>query len=212
MISKVGPYSLNEIYTGDALELSNLIPDNSIDMIFTDPEYDRLDHYSWLAKTAIRILKPDKPCLVWCSQPALSSCRSVMESEGLIYHYTLTYVGFGKAYRLFRYHIFPKTTPCLWMGKGSSIPRKWFIDTVVVYQVFQTNIYKWHKNLEPIRVWMDAFTNPGDIIFDPFAGEGSVPKVCIELDRRFLAFKILSDVAEKARSLTYNTHGMEKLF
>src|SRR5205814_2191015 len=51
---------LNTITTGDAQLLSTHIPDNSIDLIFTDPPYDRdsLSLYEWLAEFAARALKP----------------------------------------------------------------------------------------------------------------------------------------------------------
>lgn len=39
-------------------EKSKEIPDNSIDLIFTDPPYETLYLYGELAKVAIRVLKP----------------------------------------------------------------------------------------------------------------------------------------------------------
>jgi DNA modification methylase len=49
----LGPYKLGfnsdenvGIYTGDARELSRAIPDESVDLIFTDPVYDRIEDYA----------------------------------------------------------------------------------------------------------------------------------------------------------------------
>ena len=47
----------NKIVTGDARVLAERIPDESIDLIFTDPVYDRIDDYRWLAETAARVLR-----------------------------------------------------------------------------------------------------------------------------------------------------------
>ena len=43
---------MNEIITGDARELAKDIPDNSIDLIFTDPPYAKeyIPLYGWLSK------------------------------------------------------------------------------------------------------------------------------------------------------------------
>ena len=57
-LGKIGPYQINSIYTGDARELALALPDESVDLIFTDPVYDRIDDYRWLAQTAERVLKP----------------------------------------------------------------------------------------------------------------------------------------------------------
>jgi predicted methyltransferase len=59
-MTTLGPYALNSIITGDARELAGAIPDNSVDLIFTDPPYlkEFLPLYEWLAETAERILKP----------------------------------------------------------------------------------------------------------------------------------------------------------
>jgi predicted methyltransferase len=63
----LGPNDENQgIYTGDARELARAIPDESVDLIFTDPVYQNLDDYRWLAETAARVLKPDSACLVFC--------------------------------------------------------------------------------------------------------------------------------------------------
>ena len=40
-MTTLGPYDLNTIITGDARELAKAIPDESVDLIFTDPVYDR---------------------------------------------------------------------------------------------------------------------------------------------------------------------------
>jgi methylase of polypeptide subunit release factors len=59
---KAGPNDTPErgIYPGDARELCKAIPDQSVDLIFTDPPYvkDSIHLYEWLAEEAARILKP----------------------------------------------------------------------------------------------------------------------------------------------------------
>ena len=37
---------------------------------------------------------------------------------------------------------------------------------------------------------MKGFTNPGDIVLDPFMGSGTVAAVAMELGRKFIGFEI----------------------
>ena len=63
-MDRLGAFELNHIYTGDAKELTKDIPNESIDLIFTDPVYQNLDDYEWLAQEAARLLKPNSTLLV----------------------------------------------------------------------------------------------------------------------------------------------------
>jgi len=207
----LGPYELgpnetpeNGIYTGDARELAQAIPDESVDLVFTDPVYQNIDDYRWLAETAARILKPDQACLVWCGKPLAAQCQVVMEQAGLDYVYTLDYVVTAKQYRLNYYHLFLWTTPCLWMQKGRSVPRVWLPDTFISSSSPSGN-HKWNKNLGVIIKWLDAFCEPGAIVADFFTGGGTVPAVCKMLSRRYLAFEIEPDIAELARERVRTT-------
>lgn len=61
-----------------------------------------------------------------------------------------------------------------------------------------------------------ASSNPGDLIFDPFCGSGTVPVVCERLDRRFIACEINPDycrIAEKRMTEAVNSdESSENLF
>jgi DNA modification methylase len=46
----------NAIVTGDARVLAGRVPDESVDLIFTDPVYQNIADYQWLAETAVRVL------------------------------------------------------------------------------------------------------------------------------------------------------------
>jgi len=202
-MTKLGPYDLNEIYTGDARELSKAIPDESVDLIFTDPVYQNIEDYEWLAQEAARALKPDSACLVWCSKPLAAPCQIAMENH-LEYVYTLDYVVPAKPYRLRFYHLFLWTTPCLWMQKGHSIPEAWFPDTIISRKQANGD-HKWNKNPEAFFQWMQIFTQPGAIVYDPFTGGGTVPAVCKMLQRNYLAFEIDPDTADLARQRVAQT-------
>lgn len=199
----------DQIVTGDARELSKAIPDASIDLIFTDPIYDRIDDYAWLAETAARVLKPDSACLVWCSSVQQYAVQPVMRQH-LTFVLPLTYTKIAKAYKVWGYKTFLWTTPCLWFQRGGDHFHQthgWLIDTVIDHSnaiitaaAPPSNTYKWHKNPEAYIAWLKAFTQPGDVVYDPFTGSGSLPIECKRLDRHFIASEIQPEIAARARA------------
>ncbi len=80
---KLGPYPLNSIITGDARELAQAIPDESVDLIFTDPPYDdeSVPLYGWLAETAARILKPGGFCFAYTGNRWLNKILPLMNES-----------------------------------------------------------------------------------------------------------------------------------
>ncbi len=201
-MAKLGPYDLNQIYTGDARELSKAIPDESVDLIFTDPVYDRIDDYEWLAETAARVLKPDRACLVFCGIGWLGETIQAMRNGGLSYRWQLI---LSMPYRNGG-HIpggFSQYINCLWFEKGYSNPNRQIPDM----RLWRPAIgpFEWAKNPDFVAYYMAQFSNENDIIWDMFTGLGTVPAVCKMLNRRYLAFEIDPDTAALARERVANT-------
>jgi DNA modification methylase len=207
MTDRLGPYLLgpndtpeNGIYIGDARELTKAIPDESVDLVFTDPVYDRIDDYRWLAETAARVLREDRACLAWQGVKWLSDTMAAMGA--LHYHWTFSWyqsnrrghAGFG----------YPLWTPLLWYERGRSQTRYPVQDIRAV--AFSGNgRHKWQKQLGLIAYWLDAFVDVEAITCDPFTGGGTVPAVCKMLGRRYLAFEIDPATADLARERVCNT-------
>ena len=193
----------NGIYCGDARELAKAIPDESVDLIFTDPVYQNIDDYRWLAETAARVLKPDSACLAWCSNIKQYDVKNVMD-EYLTFVMPLIYTAVGKTYRLFGYNIYVWSTPCLWFSKGNSRFIKRTIDTVQSGNRSSAG-HKWNKNPEAYFRWLRDMTNEHNIVIDFFAGGGTAPAVCKQLGRNYLAFEIDPDTCALARERVRNT-------
>jgi len=203
----LGPYLLgpndtpeNGIYCGDARELSKAVPDESIDLIFCDPIYDRIDDYRWLAETAARVLKPDSACLVWCGIGYLP-----LQIEALSLHLTYRWQfavmqmdGPKCPSKRFFHKGFNKWHSCLWFEKGVSCPSRHIVDFVISKKE-SGNKHKWRKGTGSFRHWINRFVNADATILDPFTGGGTVPAVCKMLGRKYLAFEIEPDTCELAR-------------
>jgi hypothetical protein len=204
MQTSIPPEYINQIVTGDARILAERIPNESVSLVFADPIYGNLDDYRWLAETAARVLKPGGACLAWAANVGQYDVVPVMR-EHLTFVLPLTYTKVAKAHKAFGYKTFLWSTPCLWFHKGVH-DHGWLIDTVVDHcnavvstKAPPTDTYKWHKNPEAYITWLKAFTKPGDIVYDPFTGSGSLPLVCLEYGRQFVASELKPDIAEMAR-------------
>ena len=197
----------DQVVTGDARELAAAIPDQSIDMVFTDPVYENTADYAWLAETAARVLKPHKSLLAWTSIKQQYEVKPIMDRY-LQWIWTLQYSKIGKAQPLFQYRAFAWYTPCFWYctGNVAELTHDWTIDSVieemsaiVTAKAPPKSTYKWFKGLQAYERWLLAFTQPGDVVFDPFAGSGSLEEVCQLHGRHYIAFEINPDVAAMAR-------------
>src|SRR5258708_4385776 len=75
---------LDRITVGDSRELARVIPDESIDLIFTDPPYLKANIedgiYAWLAREAARVLKPGGFCLAYAGSQWLPLVLEQMQS------------------------------------------------------------------------------------------------------------------------------------
>jgi len=84
----IGPYPCCSIITGDAKELAPAIPDESVDLIFTDPPYPHefLPLYSLLSSVANRVLKDGKLSLAYAGKTALPEVIKRLD-ESLCYYW-----------------------------------------------------------------------------------------------------------------------------
>lgn len=214
---------------GDSKVLAKAIPPSSVDLCFTDPVYWNLNDYLWLGRVLNRVLAPKGVALIWVSVDKLPRCRAVLEDMGLDFVYQFTYTVTAKTSRMRWYNIFCWSTVCLWYQRPgmATKPHRWIPDTYnqtlvdaddVLTSITGCRIYAdtfvstggpqtryvWNKNSGVVSHLIDAFTRPGDVVYDPFAGYGVVPRVCLESGRHFIASEIERDVYDKGVEILKN--------
>lgn len=181
--------------------LAESIPDNSVDLIFTDPVYSQIEDYEWLAKTAARVLKDDKPCLVWCGIGYLDLSIEALKKH-LGYRWQgIWYISNGMKRADMG---FCNYSPFLWMEKGRSKSMRQVGDLAMVAIPDPGNArnhqkHKWEKQIGVIQRYLEAFSCPGDTVVDFFTGSGTVPVACQLFNRNFWACEIDPITAEEAR-------------
>jgi DNA modification methylase len=202
---KLGPYELNKIYTGDAKILAKEIPDESVDLIFTDPVYDRIEDYEWLAKTAMRILKQDSALLTFCGIGYLPETLNALIAGGL--HYKWQMIGYITNEVKHRHAPPGKClyTSLLWFEKGNSKRCQFMLDVRAIAAHTSSSNHHWSK--PPLIPWyyLNGMSNTYDLVLDPFTGSGTIPAVCKALNRNYVAFEINPETAELARQQVTQT-------
>lgn len=185
----------NQIVAGDARGLAKRLPDESVDLIFTDPVYQNTDDYRWLAETAARILRPDGNLLAYSGMTDLDAVLSVMRKH-IGYRWVFIERKTNTKIVIWKYGMFSQTRPLLWFGKATTFSPEKFFSSFRTKTSGGKGNYKWYKDARTTMAWMAVF--PG-MVLDPFTGGGTVPAVCKMLGRNFIAFEIDPDTAALAR-------------
>lgn len=196
MNQTLGPYQINSIITGDARKLAEAIPDASVDLIFTDPVYERIEDYFWLAQTANRVLRPDKPLLCFCGIGYQEQTQAMLRLGGRPVTWIFPVVYSAGNTPRFHPKGFAKWSMLLWCGGD---PVAHFCDAQISTFENNGNSHKWTKNERPLKSYLTAFSKIGDVVYDPFTGGGTVPKLCKQYERHFFASEIEPEIAEVAR-------------
>jgi len=198
----IGPYECCSIVTGDSKELARAIPNESVDLIFTDPVYQNIEDYRWLAETANRILQPNAPLLCFCGIGYQEDTQKALRHGGRPVTWILPIVYSAGNTPRFHQLGFAKWTMLLWVGGQ---PNSHFCDAQISVYEKHNNGHEWTKNERPVAAYLNAFCIEHGIVADFFCGGGTVPAVCKMLGRHYLAFEIEKDVAEQARERVFNT-------
>jgi len=196
----------NAIVTGDARELAKRIPDESIDLIFTDPVYQNIDDYRWLAETAARVLKPDRACLVFCGTGELAEVMEAVR-EYLVYRWQIPLYRANQQNYMWAPCGRSKYSPLLWFDvTGDSRPISQVCDIrKVTFPDQALKDFGWSKPPSFILHYLNAFSSIGSTILDLFCGGGTVSAVCKTLGRNYVAFEIDPATADLARERVANT-------
>lgn len=196
---------LDTIYTGDARELIADVPDESIDLIFTDPVYDRIDDYEWLSREAVRVLKPGSACLVFCGIGYIPETHDAMRLGGLSYRWRLVIKPVWKLE--FHGRLCVGSQEILWYEKGRSKLYQSQLDVQMSTQKGNYNVdgSNWGKSLQVLKRLTCSFSDDEQTVLDPFCGSGSIPLACKQLNRHWIAFEIDPTIAQLARDRVSNT-------
>lgn len=203
------------LYHGDCLEIMKDIPDNSIDLIVTDPPYlikyktnRRInkkhdfcseiandDNYVMIHKYIIecyRILKNDKAMYIFCNCDRVDYFKQELEKAGFKVKNMIIWVknnwtaGDLKAQFGKQYEIIFLVNKGRCLFNGKRITDVWNFNRVSGKNQFHQN----QKPIDLIKLCLEKHSSENDLIFDGFMGSGSTGVACVHTNRRFIGIEL----------------------
>jgi 16S rRNA G966 N2-methylase RsmD len=187
------------LYLGDFREIGGKIPDASVDLIFTDPPYDRkaIKLYDGLGKFASRVLRPGGSLIAYIGQIQLPDAVADL-SRHLRYWWTCSCYHSGPSLlRMNEYGIVNGWKPMLWFVKQTRGDKTTFINDVATGSREKSH-HEWQQSEAEACYFIELLTDSDGFVVDPFCGGGTTPVACIGLGRKWAAFEI--DEANMSRA------------
>lgn len=214
----LGPYELgpndtpeNGIYTGDARVLSQAIPDESVDLVLTDPPYNLGKQYG--VDVDDNLSRQEFGAFVDClMHQALRIGKTVLLTPGIanlmlyLRHAPRWILAWHKPFGVSHSPVgFNNWEPVLFWGKWVRNHYSDYVYAPLHLNDKRLGLHECPKPLALMEKLIERYSNTGDVIFDPFVGSGTTAVAARKLGRHYLAFEIMPDVAEQARKRVQET-------
>ena len=207
--------NIDGLRLGDFREIGNKIPDDSVDLIFTDPPYDRkaIELFDGLGEFAARVLRPGGSLIAYIGQIQLPDAVADL-SKHLRYWWTCSCYHSGPTLlRMNEYGIVNGWKPMLWFVKGTRGDKTTFVNDVAT-GTREKSHHEWQQSEAEARYFIELLTEKDGFVVDPFCGGGTTPAACIALERQWAAFEIdeatISNAAERVIQ-SLNAHVAERV-
>jgi 16S rRNA G966 N2-methylase RsmD len=196
-----------QLMLGDFRQVCEQIPDNSIDLIFTDPPYalDYLPLYKDLGVLAKRVLKEGGSLVTYLGQYAMPTIANSLSETGLTYWWTLGLLHNGPTTMVHGRNVFCGWKPLLWYVKGEKINTSEYLwDFIHSSKTPDKHLHEWAQSVKEADHVIRRLTYEGGVVLDPFMGSGTTGEACLNLKRKFIGVEIDKeryDIGKKRLSL-----------
>ena len=215
-----------KIIQGDCLDELKKLPDNSVDLIITDPPYkvsqnygsgvdaDNLKNVSSILRTfpeMCRVLKEGRFLISFYDNRILPFLFEAIKGTELVYRKSIyLYRRWGNAHRWMGW--MQTTDPVCFFVKGHNKP---FYQGKIKAKVKHDCYIKaspekentGHPAQKPLEIIEDIITwcsEEGDVVLDPYLGSGSIAAASKNLKRKFIGFEIEEDYIELVKKRLKN--------
>jgi len=183
------------------------IPDNSVDIIITDPPYPikYIDCWEQLSLFASRKLRDGGFCIAYSGQYNLYEVMTRMNKH-LRYYWTFAMYHAGSTQIVNAVNIICRWKPVLIYQKGSRKLTKTLQD-YFISEKKEKESHDWQQSKSSVSHLINVFTEEGDLIVDTFAGAGTTIIAAKQLNRRIIAAEIDEETFNIAK---FNIHNNDK--
>lgn len=225
-MTHIGSLELNTIYLKDCLKFAERLPDESVDLIITDPPYnvgknygddvdDRLpeeeynEWYYLICEESYRVMK-NGYLYVSCTTNQLWTLRPLWERAGFSFQMMLMWHGpnYAGNSNTIRQQWRLLYEPIMMFLKG---PRLSMLNDIKGYQTdailrytrpqsdFSGELKRVHVAQKPLGLYQAIIARtPGDVILDWFVGSGTVMMAAKSLGRKYIGSEVDPESFEKA--------------
>ena len=200
-----------KIFHGDFYKICKDIPDNSIDLIVTDPPYPKEFLHLWgqLGETAARILKQGSYLATYSGQLYLDFVMAEL-SKHLKYCWIFSNRHKGQTQIVHPRNVISCWKPILVYRKGMpgkferTMPDEW--DSVQR----DKRLHEWQQSETGADFCINHFSKPGEVVLDPFVGSGTTLVVAKKLDRKGIGIELTEKYYNITKERTSNV--LERTF
>jgi 16S rRNA G966 N2-methylase RsmD len=185
-----------EVRSGDFREVLAGVADQSVDAIVTDPPYDKagVPLFEDFARLAARVLKPGRLAAIYAGKLALDEEMRLLADGGLSYVWHGAVFLRGRHTNVRSRMVRGLHRSVLLYSAGRYLPRHWIVDAFLLEEGHggpeSRPLHQWQQAVEPVRHWVRAVSQPGEVVLDPFCGSGTTALACLLERRRFLGCDI----------------------
>lgn len=179
-------------YKGDFRKVGYKIPNNSIDLIFTDPPYNKefIPVLGDLSEFANRVLKHNGVLIAYTGAMFLPEQTARLSKE-LKYYWTGAIILPGTHSQVQPRHIEQCVKPFVMFVKDcyESKAQTWIKDAVES-RVRNKDLHDWQQGIEPAEYYIEKLTDRNGVILDPLLGTGTTGVAAVKLGRKFIGIEI----------------------
>jgi adenine-specific DNA-methyltransferase len=189
---------INRIICGDCVQVLRRVPDESVDMVLTDPPYliaykDRSgrtiandDNCRWVFPAfaeIYRVMKPDTYCVSFYGWSKLSRFLTAWQEIGF---HPVGHFVWVKGYASCARHTRMRHEQAYLLAKGNPALPKDPPSDVLEWAYTGNRLHPTQKPVAGLVPLIRSLTQPQAVVLDPFAGSGSTGAAAVRCGRRYI--------------------------
>jgi 16S rRNA G966 N2-methylase RsmD len=184
---------------GDFRDILPTIPDGCVDLIFTDPPYDKktVPLYEDMAREAARILRPGGSLICYLGQYATADVCRMMENH-LKFFWPLCCHHEGPGQIMAFWGIRVKWKPMLWFVNGGNRFDTSAVVEDLIFSKKEKSAHPWQQSVTEARYYIERLTPEGGLVVDPFCGGGTTALAAKQSGRKWITCEIDEEYASIA--------------